>query len=86
MCYLDPFEWVLTPTCRLPSISRTINGKQIWYISVRHAEIFLLAKYLSFIHYDVISTCTFVEGLHITKEEAVLLNIINYKHMNSAQC
>lgn len=86
MYNLDSFEWVLTPKCRLPCISRTVNGEQIRYIPVRHAEIFLLAEYLSFIHYDIISTCTFVKGLHISKNEAVLLNIINFKHMNSAQC
>lgn len=86
MCNLDLFDWVSTPKSRLPSISRIVNGERIQYVSVRHAEIFLLAKYLSFIHHDIVSTCTFVKALNISKEEASLLSLINYRYMNNAQC
>lgn len=76
------FGWDMSVSGVLPYIIRIVNGEQLRYFAMRHAEQNLLYQYLSFIHHDVISKCTDVHGLHITNSEAKLLTSINNDHSN----
>lgn len=75
----------LADSC-LPYINRIVSGQTVRFVSIKHTEMFLLAKYLSTIHHDIISTCIFVNGLHISNTEALLLNSINYKYIREESC
>lgn len=86
MYNLGQFGWVKLANSFLPYIIRIIDDKPLRYVSIKHAEMFLLAKYLSSIHHKIISICSFVEGFHISTAEALLLTSINYKHIREEPC
>lgn len=86
MYNLGQFGWVKLADSFLPYIIRLVDGESLRYVSIKHTEMFLLAKYFSSIHHDIISKCSFVEGFHISTTEALLLTSINYKHIREEPC
>lgn len=80
MCDLGHFGWENFSECSLPYIFREVNGEHFRYISIYHAELLLLSKYLGNIHPDIIYECTLVNGLHISPTEAILLTDITLNH------
>jgi len=84
LLFVGRFGWVKVEDQYLPYIIRVMNGFKVRYMSVRMAETALLAKYLNFVHVDVVSACARVDGYPITSVEAHLLNSINRQHSDAA--
>lgn len=66
----------------LQYILRVVNDVHVRFVSARDAETTLLAKYLKFLHPDVINMCAHVEAYVMTPDEASLMNVVNRKHSN----
>jgi len=60
-----------------------IDGKHLYFVSLRMAQTHLLAGYLHFLHVDI-NKCLSVNSHTITGSEAKLLNEINVFHTDSA--
>lgn len=67
-------------------INKIFSNKTVRFVLIKHTEMFLLAKYLSNIHHDIISTCIFINELHISTKEGLLLTFINYNYIREESC
>ncbi|XP_055372636.1 hybrid signal transduction histidine kinase L [Condylostylus longicornis] len=73
------FGWATFGKIYIPYVTR--SGEK--YCAVRMVEMKLLNKYLSYLHPDIYSSCTYVRSYFITEAESRLLNEINHKHCDA---